>query len=106
MHEYENLPLSKQLSFYVSWLLSCLVVKNNNNNSMGTWEHIKLGELPWHYIGCPVPCHATLSSEISPGQKGGVVLESTDRVPIFLIFKNKNSNDRYLDNTFLGIKGK
>ncbi len=39
MHEYWN---PKQLSFY--FLASFLF----GNISMGTWEHIKLGELPQH----------------------------------------------------------
>jgi hypothetical protein len=40
--EYWNLPLHKQLSFY--FLGSFLFP----NISIGTWEHIKLGELPRH----------------------------------------------------------
>jgi hypothetical protein len=42
MHEYRNLPLHKQLSFY--FLTSFLFGKKNI--SIGTWEHMKLGELP------------------------------------------------------------
>jgi hypothetical protein len=41
-HEYKNLPFRKQLSF--NFLDSFL----KRNISMGRWEHIKLGELPWH----------------------------------------------------------
>jgi hypothetical protein len=39
MHEYRNLPLHKQLSFY--FLTSFLFGKKKF-----PWEHIKLGELP------------------------------------------------------------
>jgi hypothetical protein len=42
MSEYWNLPLHKQLSFY--FLASFLF----RNISMGTWEHINMGELPRH----------------------------------------------------------
>jgi hypothetical protein len=42
MHEYGNLPLHKQLSFY--FLTSFLFDKKIK--FMGTWERIKLGELP------------------------------------------------------------
>jgi hypothetical protein len=41
MHKYWNLPLhfKKKLSFN-------FLVEKKRNISMGTWEHIKLGELP------------------------------------------------------------
>jgi hypothetical protein len=42
MHEYCKLPLHKQPSFY--FLASFLFC----NISMGTWEHINMGELPRH----------------------------------------------------------
>jgi hypothetical protein len=41
-HEYKNLPLRKHS--FISFLLSHF--GENTNISMGTWEHIKLGELP------------------------------------------------------------
>jgi hypothetical protein len=42
MHEYKNLPLHKQLSFY--FLTSLLF----HRKEIFPWEHIKLGELPGH----------------------------------------------------------
>ncbi len=41
-HEYRNLPLRKQLSFY-SFVIASLL---SHCFSMGTWEHMKLGEIP------------------------------------------------------------
>jgi len=43
MHEYWNLPLHKQLSFY---FLASFLFRNIFHGNM---EHIKLGELPQHY---------------------------------------------------------
>jgi hypothetical protein len=42
-HEYGNLPLRKQLSFYFLASFACFIEKKY---SMAMWEHIKLGELP------------------------------------------------------------
>ncbi len=44
-HEYRNVPLREQLSLYFPPSFSFCREKKN---SMGTWEHIKLGELPQH----------------------------------------------------------
>jgi hypothetical protein len=43
MHKSWNLPLCKQLSFY-------FLVLSIRNISLGTWEHIKLGELPLRFF--------------------------------------------------------
>jgi hypothetical protein len=42
MHEYRNLPLCKQFSFY--FLASFSFCRKETF----PWEHIKLEELPWH----------------------------------------------------------
>jgi hypothetical protein len=47
MHEYESSPLmqNKQLAFD---FLASFQFHRKEIISMGTWEHIKLGELPLH----------------------------------------------------------
>ncbi len=41
-HKYMNLPLCKQLFWFPPFFL----ISEKTNISMGTWKHIKLGELP------------------------------------------------------------
>jgi len=81
-HEYGNLPLRKQPSFYflapclfhrkeislfISSRLACFIEKKY---SMATWEHIKLGELPEHnalvlfYLGGSLKIHIEIKREL------------------------------------------
>ncbi len=72
-----NLPLCKQLSFY-------FLVLWNRNISLGTWEHIKLGELTQHNA-LGFFCWGEIPQNTHRNQKGVVqdILELSVKSPSF-----------------------